>query len=315
MPYDSLINRTDTQALMPEEVSAALMTNLTTQSGALALFTRIAVGRAQTRFPVLASLPSAYWVDGDTGQKQTTDMAWSNVYLNISEIACMVPVPDAVIADAANDIWGMVQPAIEAEFARVLDSAVFFGTNKPSIQPDAIVTKATSASHTVARGTNSAANGGIAEDINDLMAKLEADGYDPNGFVANRTFRQYLRGARDAEGQRLLDINGRVDSIEGLPVAYAMPGLWPTGNSAAELILGDFTKAVIGVRQDITFQIFDQGVIQDNTGAIRYNLMQQDMKAMRVVMRVGWQVSNPLTWEEPTAANRYPFAVLTSPAG
>lgn len=315
MPYDSLINRTDTQALMPEEVSAALMTNLTTQSGALALFTRIAVGRAQTRFPVLASLPSAYWVDGDTGQKQTTDMAWSNVYLNISEIACMVPVPDAVIADAANDIWGMVQPAIEAEFARVLDSAVFFGTNKPSIQPTAIVTAATSASHTVARGTNSAANGGIAEDINDLMAKLEADGYDPNGFVANRTFRQYLRGARDAEGQRLLDINGRVDSIEGLPVAYAMPGLWPTGNSAAELILGDFTKAVIGVRQDITFQIFDQGVIQDNTGAIRYNLMQQDMKAMRVVMRVGWQVSNPLTWEEPTAANRYPFAVLTSPAG
>lgn len=315
MPYDSLINRTDTQALMPEEVSAALMTNLTTQSGALALFTRIAVGRAQTRFPVLSSLPSAYWVDGDTGQKQTTDMAWSNVYLNISEIACMVPVPDAVIADAANDIWGMVQPAIEAEFARVLDSAVFFGTNKPSIQPTAIVTAATTASHTVARGTNNAAAGGIAEDINDLMAKLEADGYDPNGFVANRTFRQYLRGARDAEGQRLLDINGRVDSIEGLPVAYAMPGLWPTGNSAAELILGDFTKAVIGVRQDITFQIFDQGVIQDNTGAIRYNLMQQDMKAMRVVMRVGWQVSNPLTWEEPTAANRYPFAVLTSPAG
>jgi len=314
MPYDSLINRTDTQALMPEEVSASLMTNLSAQSAALQLFTRLAVGRAQTRFPVLASLPSAYWVDGDTGQKQTTDMAWSNVYLNISEIACMVPVPDAVIADAANDVWGMVQPAIEAEFARVLDSAVFFGTNKPSIQPDAIVTKATAASHTVARGTNAANAGGIAEDINDLMAKIEADGYDPNGFVANRTFRQHLRGARDAEGQRLLDINGRVDSVEGLPVVYGMPGLWPTGTSAAELILGDFTKAVIGVRQDITFQVFDQGVIQDGTGAIRYNLMQQDMKAMRVVMRVGWQVSNPLTWEESTAANRYPFAVLLSPA-
>jgi HK97 family phage major capsid protein len=312
MPYDSIINRTDAAALMPEEVSAAMMTNLSTRSAALQLGTRIAVGRAQTRFPVLSALPSAYWVDGDTGQKQTTDAAWDNKYINISEIACMVPVPDAVIADAANDIWAMVSGSVEAEFARVLDAAVFFGTNAPSVQPDDIVTAATAASNTVTQGANAAAAGGIAEDINDLIATIEADGYDPNGFFANRTFRQYLRGGRDSTGQRLLDINGQVDSVEGLPVAYGAPGLWPTGGGSAQLIAGDFTKLVIGLRQDMTFQIFSEGVIQDNTGAIRYNLMQQDMKALRCVMRVGWQIANVLTYEQSVEANRYPFAVLES---
>lgn len=310
MPYDNIINRTDAQALMPEEVSAAMMTNLLTRSAALQLGTRIAVGRAQTRFPVLSALPSAYWVDGDTGQKQTADMSWDNKYINISEIACMVPVPDAVIADAANDIWGMVSASVEAEFARVLDAAVFFGDGSPTVQPDDIVTAAVAASNNVTQGTNNAAAGGIAEDINDLIATIEADGYDPTGFFANRTFRQYLRGARATDGQRLLDINGTVDSVEGLPVVYGAPGKWPTGSGAARLIVGDFTKLVIGVRQDMTFQIFSEGVIQDNTGAIRYNLMQQDMKALRCVMRVGWQVANVLTYEEGTEANRYPFAVL-----
>lgn len=310
MPYDSIINRTDASALIPEEVSQSMLTSLSTQSALLQLGTRIAVGRAQTRFPVLSALPSAYWVDGDTGQKQTSDMSWDNKYINISEIACMVPVPDAVIADAANDIWGMVQPAIEAEFARVLDAAAFFGTNAPTIQPDDIVTAADAAGNDVTRGTNNAAAGGIAEDINDLIATVEADGYDPNGFFGNRTFRQYLRGGRDSQGQRLLDINGRVDTVEGMPVVYGAPGLWPTGSGAAELIVGDFSKLVVGVRQDMTFQLFSEGVIQDNTGAIRYNLMQQDMKAMRVVMRVGWQIANVLTYEQGTEANRYPFGVL-----
>ena len=57
-----------------------------------------------------------------------------------------------------------------------------------------------------------------------------------------------------------------------------------------------------------------EGVITDNTGAIIYNLMQQDMSAIRIVFRAGWQVSNPLNYQEATEANRYPAAVLRSPA-
>jgi HK97 family phage major capsid protein len=66
----------------------------------------VPVGRAQVRFPVLSALPVAYWVNGDTGLKQTTEVNWTNKYLNIEEIAAIVPVPDNVVADAEVEHLG-----------------------------------------------------------------------------------------------------------------------------------------------------------------------------------------------------------------
>jgi hypothetical protein len=71
---------------------------------------------------------------------------------------------------------------------------------------------------------------------------------------------------------------------------------------------------VIGVRQDMTYKLITEGVITDNTGAIQYNLPQQDMVALRLVFRAGYAVSNPINYQQGTEANRYPFAVLRSPA-
>jgi len=76
------------------------------------------------------------------------------------------------------------------------------------------------------------------------------------------------------------------------------------------MILGEWDKLVWSLRQDITYDLFDQAVIQDATGAIVYNLAQQDMVALRAVMRIGWQVPNPINRLETTAADRYPFAAL-----
>jgi hypothetical protein len=71
---------------------------------------------------------------------------------------------------------------------------------------------------------------------------------------------------------------------------------------------------VLGVRQDFTVTFHTEGVITDNLGAIMYNLMQQDMSAIRIVFRAGWQVVNSINYQEGTEANRYPGAVLRSPA-
>lgn len=314
MAFNNLIARTDAQALIPEQVSYAILQALSGGgSAAMSLFRHIPMATNQTRMPVLAALPTAYFVNGDTGLKQTTQVAWANKYINVEELACIVPVPENVLMDSQAsgfDIWGAIQPLIVDAIGRALDAAVFFGVNKPASWPGALNADAAAAGNTIQSGTATAALGGIAEDINQTFATVEADGFDINGIVTNRTFRARLRSARDTLGQRLLDVQAGAESIEGVPIRYALPGLWPTGAGATELILGDFTQGILGVRQDITMKMLDQAVITDNTGAIVYNLPQQDMVALRVVFRVGFQVANTLNYQQQIAASRYPFAVL-----
>ena len=132
------------------------------------------------------------------------------------------------------------------------------------------------------------------------------------GFVTSRRFRRFLRGARNADGDRLADLS--VNEIDGLPVAYAMSGLFPTtGVADAEVFAGDWSQGIIGIRQDITIDRSNQGVIQDGAGNIVHNLWQQDLTAIRVVFRAAFAVPNPINRTQPDAGDRYPFAVLTSP--
>lgn len=313
MAYNSLTQRTDVQAMIREQVSDIMLAGLSNESAALSLFTRINVPTNQTRFPVLSALPSAYFVSGDTGLKQTTEVAWDNKYINIEELAAIVPIPDAVIADASFDIWGNVRPLLEQAIGRALDAAIFFGTNAPASWPDDITTAAAAANNDYARGTNNAAAGGIAEDFNQLLALLEADGYAATGIVANPNIKARLRGARASDGQPLMDVSGGVSSIWGLPTVYPMAGQWGSSAGNVEAFALQKENFVIGVRQDFTVTQSNTAVIQDGSGVVQYNAFQQDMTLFRVVFRVGWEVSNPINYEQGTEAERYPAATLTHP--
>ncbi|MGI8711092.1 MAG: phage major capsid protein [Acidimicrobiales bacterium] len=312
MAYNNIISRTDAAALIPEQTSQQMLTNLSATSAALELSTRIPVSSAQTRLPVLSALPTAYFVTGDTGLKQTTEVNWANKYLNIEELAAIVPIPEAVLDDATFDVWGSIQPLLEGAIARALDAAILFGINKPASWPTDIVATAVTAGNVVARGTATQAQGGIAEDVNKLFSAVESDGFVVNGIAARTSYKGLLRGARGTDGQALADLSG--GTLYGEQLQFVAPGLWPTGLSAAEAIAGDWTQSVVGVRQDITYKLLDQAVLTDAAGAIQYNLAQQDMVAMRVVFRVGWQVANVINYEGANNATQFPFAVLRSPA-
>jgi HK97 family phage major capsid protein len=316
--YTNVISRSDAAALIPEDVAADIIGHVVTQSAALSLFSHVTMSRAQQRMPVLAALPVAYFVNpSDTGLKQTTEADWSNKYLNAEELAAIVPIPEAVLDDTAFDVWAQVRPLLEEAIGRALDAAVFFGTGKPASWPTAIVPAANAAGHVVVRGVNDAAHGGVIGDISDLFATVEGDGYDVNGIAANRLLRAALRNARATTGEQLasapaIGAKGTVDEVYGVQIAYPLRGLWPSGTGATQAIAGDFTEGILGVRQDLTYKILDQAVIQDATGAIQFNLAQQDMVAMRVVARFAFEVKGTLTPEKPVAAQRFPFGILNA---
>jgi HK97 family phage major capsid protein len=311
MPYNNLVSRTSAQALIPEVVSNDILTGLTNQSAALQMFKQVRMATNQTRMPVISALPTAYFVNGDTGLKQTTQVDWSNKYLNVEELATIVPIPEAVFDDTNFDVWASISPLLEDAIARALDAAVIYGTNNPASLAGAIVSDATTAGNVVNRsvGTARTDKAGLAGYFSDAFAQVEADGFAVNGIIANTSYKGLLRNTRDANGNLLQEVSP--NSVYGETVSYPMRGLWPASAAgAAEAVVGDWSQAILGIRQDITYKVITEGVIQDNAGVIQYNLPQQDMIALRVVFRCAFQTANTLNYDNGDAGSRYPFSVI-----
>lgn len=310
--YDNIISRGDADALMPEEVSNSLLKGLESTSSVRADFINLPVGRAQTRFPILSALPVAYWITGDTGLKGTTEVNWDSKFLQVEEIAVIVPVPDNVVDDSDQPIWEQVQPLCEQAAGRLLDSTVFFGVNAPGSFPQNIVAAAEAVGNQATLGTAANSAGGVVGDQSSMLSQLEDGGYDANSGVAARSFKGVVRAARNTQGNRFAEIAISRDAVEvdGVTYSFPMRGLWPSASGSAQAIAYDSSEFVFGIRQDITWKLLTEAVIQGPDGAIIYNLAQQDMTALRLVMRCGWQVANTITYDQPDEAQRYPAGVL-----
>lgn len=308
----------DVSALIPEDVQHEIIQGVTVKSAALQLFKTRNMGRKQQRLPVLSAKPTAYFVSGDTGLIQTTEVNWTNVYLNAEEVACIVPVPKTVLDDVDYDLWGEIQPQVEEALAVALDEAVFFGVNAPSSWPSSVAVAATAASNTVTRG----AGVDVAADLNAAMSLVEADGFVNNGFLIRPTLKGVLRGLRAATTNELIFQS----ETQGVESATFLGRIWgeksyismagfaafvSTGGAGFyEAITGDWSQGIIGIRQDLSMQKFDSGVIQDGSGNIVFNLMQQNMIALRVIARYAFAVPNPISRVNTNNSTRYPFAVL-----
>lgn len=316
MPFDNIVARGDVPA--NEATLDEVMADLENTSAARALFRQIPVGKAQSRFPVLSALPMAYWVNGDTGLKQTSEVSWKNKFLNVEELAVIVPIPQNVLDDSDFDIWAEARPLVGQAIDRALDAAIFFGEGAPSSFPDDLLTAATAAGNTVQAGTATAAEGGFFGDIDALYEAVEDDGFPVTGIAADRGLKSRFRRARNTQGDRIDRdrVTSTLDEVDGTPITYTMDGMWPAAASGTPGLLavaGDFRRQfVLGIRKDVTYEVFREGVIQDASGAIVYNLMQQDMVALRVTFRAGWQVANTITYRETNEAARYPAAALTT---
>lgn len=312
MPTNSVIDRNDAEALMPEEASREIFKQVPESSAIMSLARRLPnMSRAQQRLPVMSALPVAYFVDGDTGLKQTTEANWANVYLNVGEIAAIVPIPENVIDDSDYPIWSEVRPSLVEAIGQKLDRAVLYKEGAPSNWPDALLTQISDAGHAVVEGS-------VGTDLyDDLLAEsgvlslCEDDGYMVDGHLAALRMKAKLRGVRDTDGNPIFSQSMRETG------AYTLDGeqlVFPKNGSVDRdevlLVSGEWRNLVWAVRQDITWKLLDQAVISDDSGAIVYNLPQQDMVALRVKFRAGWALPNPPNRENPNDSSRFMFASL-----
>lgn len=310
MATNNVITRSNADALIPLEIANEIIKEVPSASKLLPLMRRLPNMTAKQRvLPVQSALPNAYFLNGDMDLKQTTKAEWEKLMLTAEELAVIVPIPEAVLDDSSFDIWGEIRPQIVEALGIAIDQAILFGTNKPASWPTSIYDGAVAKGNTVAVGTGV----DVASDIigkNGLIALVENDGYVVNGFIADGSFAPELRDLRDLNHRPIYipALNSEYrDTIVGREIVYDNSGMFDY--TKALMVAGDFRKAVYAIRQDVTYKVLDQAVIQDANGNIVFNLAQQDMIALRVVMRLGVQIANPVTRRAGT--NGYPFAVLT----
>ena len=293
----NMISRQNAEAIIREQVVQQVFQDVPKQSTFMSLARKLPnMTSNQTRMRVLDVLPMAYWVNGDTGYKQTSEQAWDNVYMTAAELAVIVPIPEAVLSDAEFDIFGEVTPRVTEAIGQRVDSAAIFGINRPAEWQSDIITRARQAGNNV--------NADPATDMYTLLlgeggvfSRVEQKGYNVSGVVSSLAMKAKLRSIRTDDGLPIFStsMQGATQySLDGNPMYFPTNGAFD--NSVAQLIVGDFSQAVYSIRQDITVKILDQGIIQDpTTKEIVYNLAQQDMVALRVVFRMGWALPNPAT--------------------
>lgn len=311
MAFNDQITRVNAGPLIPEDVSREIIQSVPEQSAVMRMARRMPdMPRAQRRMPVQSVLPTAFFVTGDTGLKQTTSMEWENKFFDAEEIACIVPISEAVLDDVDYDIWAEARPRIAEAFGRVFDAAVLFGTNAPASWPDDLLTAATAAGNTVTLGAG-------ADLYDDLLApggmrdKVTLDGYPVTGWMAALEMQARLDGLRDANGQPIFAPSMQDPTrwvLRGSNIDFPMNGAFDP--LQALMFAGDWRQLVWCMRTDLTARLLDQAVIQDGSGDIILNLAQMDMVAMRFVMRLAWQVPNPINRINENDTTRFPFSVL-----
>lgn len=298
----SMIKRSDAYALFEADVIREIMEGAVKQSAVLQTFRRLPnMTSNKTKMRVLDSLPMAYWVDADTnnGRKKLTKQAWANKFITAEELAVIVPIKEDVLDDADYDIWADVKPRIAEAIGKAVDNAVLVGVDKPSGFRADLLTSIVNADATIKQASGQT----LYSAINDAMVKVEESGYNPSALLGGVDLKGKFRMMLDTTGQPIAGTE-----IGNLPRYFVETGAWDKKKAA--MVVGDFTQAVYAIRQDITYKILDQAIIQDPaTGETLYNLAQEDMVALRVVFRMGWEIPNPINTLND-GDTRFPFAAV-----
>jgi HK97 family phage major capsid protein len=130
--YTDVLTRSQGASDLPEDLAGELVTAIQHESAVLRLAKLVRTKSRDSRIPVASALPRAYWVSGDAGMKSTGQFSFAFQGIMAEELAVVVPIPDAVLADSDVPLWDQLKPLITHEFGKRLDAAIVFGQEKPA---------------------------------------------------------------------------------------------------------------------------------------------------------------------------------------
>lgn len=233
------------------------------------------------KFPVMVSGPGAYWVN-ETERIKTSVAEWIFPELVAKKIGVIVPVTKEKLKDTTVDVFATIRPYMAEAFYKAIDAACLFGTNSPFVK--SIFGVCSSSGNVIAEGTNPK----LDLDISDVMALVEAEGMDVNGFAAGYSLKNSLRKLRDANGNQLFVQDVDQNTLYAQPIEFSRNGAWDEAKARA--LAGDWTYSIVGIRDQIEYETLKEATLNSVTMADGkpLSLAENDMVAIKATMRLGF---------------------------
>lgn len=289
------ISTNRTNIALPTDVSNMIIQKTQEASAVMQLATKIGLPGRGLTIPVITSDPEAAWV-GETEKKPVSNPGLDTKIMRGYTLAVIVPFSNQFRRDNGV-LFNALISRLPLSLGQKFDNTVFGGTEKPGsdfdnfagvtarvIQPDSLSDVTPDAYKALVEAdTDIAIHGGIS-----------------NGYALSPQAKGIFLAARDEDGRPLFINNvaeGAIPMILGQKTLITK-GAFISGSPSTVGFVGDWTKAMYGIVEDVRVDISDQATLDLGNGQ-SINLFQQNMFAVRAEIEIGFRadtsVFNALT--------------------
>lgn len=278
------INRTTTNVLLPQEISAEIWAKTLEGSAIMQLAQQMPVPGTGIKFQTITGEPTAQWV-GETAAKPVSRHTFGNKTVTPYKMAVIEPFSMEFARDA-QALYDECVNRLPFALSRLFDATVM-GTTAPGTGFD-VLGGCTQVSLTPA------ASGSVYQQFVTVDSTISAADGIMSGIALAPQGKSMVLGATDTIGHPLFTPgvgSNTVGNILGAPVSVAK-GVYRAGSPAVVGIAGDFGEARFGYVDGISMAVTDQATLTEGTGddAVTINLWQQNMFAVRFECEVAFVV-------------------------
>lgn len=270
---DTLYLKDNLAGTVPVEISKEILKNIIDQASILKVSRKLPMTSDTMVIPKMTGTGSAAWVN-EGEEIGTTLPTFEYPKLKTEKLAIIVPVTREKYNDSVSNVLGEIKQAIADMFASAIDTACIFGVNTPF-----------DTNLLTAIGTQKiTATSNLDSDISNAMGVVEDNKYNCNNILMGTTQKKILRAlSNDNSYKGAITLSSAYDT----PIEYVRN--WDDTKALA--ITGDFTRSIIGTRENMQYEILKEATI--NNGGQSINLAQRDMLGVKCTMRMAYLVADP----------------------
>ncbi len=284
------ITRTTHALAIPQEKSFEVVSNVYGESAVLQLAD---VRQMTAAVEDIVTAGAFTWPAGmsnvaEASAKPTFDGTLASLQLVAQKMAVALIVTEELLAESGVDIISFYQNAIEQRMAQLIDVCALTGAGPFGTENLGAAAVTAGGAHVqVVTGTMAAPTTQHLS-FSRAIGAVEADDFQPNGILSQRSMKGDLRVLADSQARPLYVeslSSDTPDLLYGQPVYYLGRGAFPTpAASTLRAIVGDFSQYIIGIRDELTFSLHNEGTI----GGV--NLLETNQVALRAEMRLGAKI-------------------------